>query len=1085
MDVDSQPMDPMRRFLMLSVFALALALATPLAALGQSRTTSAVRGSVIGPDSTPLVGATVTVRHSETGATRTGVTNQRGAFLVLLLQPGGPYTVTVEHLGFATGQVDDLVLQVGEAYTVEVLMRERAVELAGIDVAVDRATIFNPKQVGPATRLTERTLESTPILSRDVMELAVLSPLVKRTEGGGFSVAGQNDRYNAILVDGLVSKDMFGLTAGGVPGGQAGAKLIPIDAVSQYEVLVAPFDVRLSGFTGGVMNAVTRSGANDWRVRVSGVHRAEALMGDLTLPTGPVEASGVDRSVVAFSVGGPIVRDKGHFFVAGEFERRHQPPAGYNLGREPTSLVRVSEDAMDGLTSTMAQQHGVDVGAPGIYTLGQTLSNVFARSDWSFGGGDRLVIRNVFARASNDEAPNRSAFLPYELSSNAVFRRSTNNITSVQLFSGVGEHAANELDVTVQRSTDRTRPASDWPQVEVDLASAVDGVGFRRPVRVGGQFFAQQNALEQTSVRVTDAIDLPRDDDVTTLGLTASYYDIRHTFLPGALGEYWFPSFSDLERNAPYRYQRAILAEGADPEVDFQVIEWGAFVQHLMTAESGLTMHFGLRVDVPHVLGSPGRNPEVLDEFGLDSSQLPSGNLLFSPRFGFNWQSDGQRLTQVRGGFGWFAGQIPYVWLSNALHNDGLRSRTVMCEGRHYEEPVPSRPAPPLDVMSPPTSCYNPLASVQPAFREVRSVVAFEDGFRYPQDLKFSVAVDRELGDRTSLTLGALFNKALNQIGLRELNIESGGGGLVSLGGTERRYYTRISSRFDQVLLVTNEGEDWGASLSAEVKGMLGARTAFSVGYAIAKAWDRTSLTFTDTHSNFGFNATKGDVNRPLLRTSNFDRPHKLVAAVYGSPFPGLPDTEVSILYTAQSGLPFSYVYGGDVNGDGYPGNGGAFDRTNDLLYVPEDLSEAPLTLLTRVLLADAIENDACIGRYVGRVVPRNGCRAPWEHRLDLRLAHTLRWGDRDIRFEGDLINVLNLLNRDWGKVETTRPVVPLIELCDLGCDSPLPASWGAAMLPTRDGEGGLRSPDPWTVVMPDSQWQMQFGVRVTMGGSR
>lgn len=167
MDVDSRPSDPMRRFLMLPVVALALALATPVTGLGQSRTTSAVRGFVMGSDSTPLVGATVTVRHSETGATRTGVTNQRGAFLVLLLQPGGPYTVTVEHLGFATGQVDDLLLQVGEAQTVEVLMREQAVELAGIDVAVDRATIFNPKQVGPATRLTERTLESTPILSRD------------------------------------------------------------------------------------------------------------------------------------------------------------------------------------------------------------------------------------------------------------------------------------------------------------------------------------------------------------------------------------------------------------------------------------------------------------------------------------------------------------------------------------------------------------------------------------------------------------------------------------------------------------------------------------------------------------------------------------------------------------------------------------------------------------------------------------------------------------------------------------------------------------------------------------------------------
>ena len=149
--------------------------------------------------------------------------------------------------------------------------------MEGIDVVVDRAEVFNPSQVGPATRITERTVEAMPLLSRNVMELAVLSPLVKVTESGGFSVAGQNDRYNAILVDGLHNGDPFGLTPGGIPGGQAGAKLLPIDAVSQYEVLVAPYDIRLSGFAGGGMNAVTKTGTNDWRARGFAAGRHEAI----------------------------------------------------------------------------------------------------------------------------------------------------------------------------------------------------------------------------------------------------------------------------------------------------------------------------------------------------------------------------------------------------------------------------------------------------------------------------------------------------------------------------------------------------------------------------------------------------------------------------------------------------------------------------------------------------------------------------------------------------------------------------------------------------------------------------------------
>lgn len=218
-----------------------------------------------------------------------------------------------------------------------------------------------------------------------------------------------------------------------MPGGQAGAKLIPLDAISQYEVLIAPFDVRLSGFTGGVMNAVTRTGTNDWRMRASAVHRAEALMGDLNLVSGPVEASGVDRSLVALSFGGPLVRDEAHFFVAGEVEERHTVPTGYNLFRDDPLLTRVSPDGMDALQQAFADiSGGLEAGEAGPSALGQRVTNLFGRVDWNVADGHRLTVRNVFARAANDEEPNRSGFGRYELGSNAVYRESTSNTTSVQ-----------------------------------------------------------------------------------------------------------------------------------------------------------------------------------------------------------------------------------------------------------------------------------------------------------------------------------------------------------------------------------------------------------------------------------------------------------------------------------------------------------------------------------------------------------------------------------------------------------------------------------------------------------------------------
>ncbi|HSM06257.1 MAG TPA: carboxypeptidase regulatory-like domain-containing protein, partial [Longimicrobiales bacterium] len=695
---------PLRSLLPLLVAALAVgSLSESLSA--QSRTTSSVRGQVLGPGGAPVVQATVTIRHEGTGFQRVTGTNQEGDFLFLLLQPGGPYTLTVQNLGTRDYRQEGIQLQVGETAIVQVTLETQAIEIEGIEVRAERTEIFDPGQVGPATLLNEEVVESVPILSRNIMELAVLSPLVKTTEGGGFSVAGQNDRYNSLLIDGVLNKDVFGLTAGGVPGGQAGGKLIPIDAISQYEILVAPFDVRLSGFIGGVMNAVTRSGTNEWFGRVVGVARDEVLIGDLVLPTGPVEASGVDRRLIGASVGGPIIPNRAHFFLSTEFERRRQPPAGYNLFRDDPTLVRISPEAVEDVADSFQNQFGFDVGEAGPYPLEQELANLFGRLDWSFGDGSRLTLRNIFAWARNDESPNRAAFERYELSSNAVYREALSNTTSLQYFRNFGQRVGNELNVSLHHSSDGSEAASDFPQVEVEVLSSIDGASYGRALRVGSQFFAQDNDLSQTNFRVTDLVTIANGENDITLGLTGAFYDFQHRFLPGSLGEYFYASQTDLDLNAPQRFQRTILAPGEEPGIGFNVFEAGLLAQSQLDAGKGLTMRFGIRVDVPWVLDSPAENPDILAEYGFSTADLPSGQFLISPRWGFNWQSEGERRTQVRGGAGMFAGQIPFVWLSNAFHNDGLRSATYLCNGRVTDDPLSGNTVPPLDPAGLPGTC--------------------------------------------------------------------------------------------------------------------------------------------------------------------------------------------------------------------------------------------------------------------------------------------------------------------------------------------------------------------------------------------
>lgn len=1078
------------RRVLLAVTATAAALGAPAAGAGQSQTTSAIRGTVVEESGRPVADASVVVRNPLTGAERGAVTGTDGRFLVLLLQPGGPWSVRVSRIGFADAVEDGIQLQVGETRTLSLVLHVRAVEVEGVAVDVERSPVVNPAQTGPATRLGERAVQSLPILSRDVMDLAVLSPLVRTTESGGFSIGGQNDRYNAVLVDGLLNQDAFGLTSSGVPGGQAGAKLLPLDAVAQYEILVAPYDTRLTGFAGGVLNAVTRTGTNDWRVQGLAVGRHEALMGDLTLPLGSAEASGVQRSLLGFSVGGPLVRDRAHLFVSTEVERRRQPPSGYNAGRDPAALVGIDPENMGVFQSFFEERFSVPTGEAGPYALDQSLANAFARVDWQISHRHRLTVRNVFAYAANDESPNRAPFDPYELSSNAVFRTSTSNALSLQLFTDLGRRGGNELDLTFQRTTDRTTPASIFPQVEVVLRSPDQSVSATRPVRVGAQFYAQRNDLAQNSGRVTNTLTLPRGRSTWTLGASAAIYDIRHEYLPGSTGDWFFADWLDLVLNAPQRYQRTVLLDGQSPAVGFGVTELGAFVENQVEV-GRLTVRLGLRADVPFVLDRPEENARVLGYFGRSTSTVPRGRPLLSPRLSFNWHRGEHLRTQLRGGAGLFTGQLPYVWLANAFHNNGLRSVVRSCSGRWIDDPPTGNTAPPFDPANPDPTCL-----LGPA-RETRSVTLFEDGFVYPQYAKMSATVDQEITPRLTASVTGIFSHSINQVLLRELNIhpqEEGLGPLRGYGGRDRMHFgtpnnsgfapIRLLPGYDQILLATNGGGDRSWSVTAELRGTLTARLAFQAAYAYGRSYDRMSLAEVDLVANYGLTPTHGDPNDPPLTPSNFDRPHKVVLTLFGAPIPRLPDTEISILYTGESGLPFSYVYRGDYNGDGYPGLGAASDRNNDLVYVPRDPLEVPSGLGTSVRLYAALETDACLRKFQGFIMLRNHCRAPWQNRLDLRMAHTLRARGATVRVEGDLVNVLNLLDRQMGLIHTIRPVSPLLQPFQRSpFTGELLSEWAGGLLPLRDPAGNLVTPQPWTVSAPASQWQAQLGVRVTLGG--
>jgi hypothetical protein len=1068
----------------------------PCALGAQSTTTAAVAGRVLAADGAPVEAAQVTLLQASTGVRYAALTDAEGGFVLRLVGPGGPYTLSLTAFGFAAVSREGIQLRVGETLRVDVEMRTEAIAVEGIRVRLDRDAVFRSSQIGPVTLLDQALVESIPILSRDLTQLAVLSPMVKTSEEG-FSVAGQNDRYTALLVDGIAAKDVFGLTAGGIPGGQAGAKLLPLDAVAQYEVLVAPFDVRLSGFTGGVMNAVTRTGTNRWEGSAFGNARGESFTGKLELPGGrTADPSGVSREIFGFSLGGPLVRDVAHVFVSAEIESRSQPPDGLILGRDDPILPRITPSAMDRLLSEL-DVYGVDGGDPGVYVLRRDLANVFSRVDWRISDRHRLTARHVLSRAEDDTQPNRTAYDAYELSSNAVFRTSTTNTASVQFLSSLDGPWSNELLISLQRASDETSPAVEWPQVEVEVTSDHDPV-LVRPVRAGSQLVGQANDLDQTMVELADHLTAAWGDHTVTFGARGALYDIDHLYLPGSAGSYRFLSMQDLADSLPHRYERTILQEGVDPRVRFSVMEVSGFVQDEFRVDDRLTLRYGIRMDVPVVPDRPTDNAEVQRLFGKGTNTVPSRQILFSPRFGFTWQSGGERTTQIRGGAGLFLGRPPFVWLANAYANDGLRTVTLVCDGgRDIEDATAPNRAPPFDPRGPlPDECVQTRPGAY-----VRTVTLFDEGFQFPQDLKLSLAADREITDRLTASASVIFTRALNQVFLEDLNI---GPAVVDpdpdagyTGGYGNRLHfgvptatgfapTRLHPEYGHVLQATNRSDDHAWAVSAELRGELSDHVRFQAGYSFSRSYDRMSLTFTDMISNFGLNGSVGHPNRPDLRPSRFDRPHKVVVALSGTPIPGLRGTEISVLYTGESGLPFSYVYRSDINGDGYPGSGAASDRYNDLVWLPREdelsffPSEGPGT---SILMANALRNDECLSAYAGRMVPRNACRAPWQNRLDLRVSQRFPAGPVDVRIDADVVNVLNLLNGSWGHIREARSSLPLLEADRRVEDSPtglLEARWGGAVLPIRDAEGNLRPAEPWVNATPDSQWQAQIGLRVS-----
>jgi hypothetical protein len=1060
--------------------ALLAVLLCPSAASSQGAALAGVRGTVTRADGAALERAIIEIRHAPTGRTVSVETDAAGRYVIANLPAGGAHTLTVAAFGYASRRIESVQLQAGTIHRYDFRLEPGALTLPEVEVRARADARFDAGRSGAATVVGEAEVRSHPTIERSVMELVALSPMAARV-GGGTSIAGQNSRYNALQIDGARYQDLFGTAADGAPGGIANARPLPLDAVEQFQVLVAPFDVRQSGFTGGMVNVVTRGGTNEWQAGGFGHYRDRHFLG--TLET-DAQSSGVPsfrNALAGISVGGPVVRDRGHVFVALEMERRTTGSSGYNLGSADPFAARVAPDSAARFAQILRDRYGVDAGTAAQVTLDNPRENVFARTDWQL-GRHRLMLRHNYAAAQRDVQPNRAATGAYEFGSRLYAYRSSTHATTLQLVSVLGSRWSNELLVNAHRITDGTRTASTAPTIDVDVVSDFDSVRVRRLLRAGGRHDVQPARVTQTGIELRNAVTAALGSHLLTVGAVAEALRVSSRFTSNPHGHYTFRDLAALEAGRPVHYERTL--DLADPTVRFDAGHLGAFIQDEWRIARGLTLHLGVRVDVPVLRDPPEENTALRAALGVSTATLPRTAPLWSPRAAFNWQS-GARTTQLRGGIGLFTGRPAYSWLAGAYAQTGLRSALLTCD---------SVSAPPIGTLT--SACSGTSgAPLRPP-----PITLFARDFRFPQDLRIAAGIDQALPRGFVASADVVLGVSRRQLFLRDLNL----GAPVTPGSDDQGWTdgfgfhrrdsfgmpvregfatVRPAPGFHQVIELGDDAHNRALALSLEVAGSV-AKVNVRGAYTFTRSIDAQSLTHPDAAVSFAAVPGAGHPNAPVATRSDFDRPHRLLLSL-SRHLTRSGDSEISLLYIGESGAPFTYVYGFDINGDGAPAPG-LTEAFNDPLWVPQLISQFPGTLGSAAAFFGLLDADPCLAAMAGTVVARNSCRAPAIHRLDLRATHALRVGRTEVRLVADLLNLLHLLGSDRGLVYTVPSLVPILDVSSPRTHSPGPpppehqplVAWFAGPR-VRDADGSFRSLLPYSVDPARSRWQAQLGIEI------
>lgn len=1035
---------------------VALAVWTP--GLSAQATTGSITGIIRTPEGAGA-GTQVTVRNTSTGFARTVVASEDGRYLVPGLESGS-YEVSTTLIGYAVSS-RTVKVALGQTTRVDFNLAAQAIELSGITVTAGAATgQISPSRTGVLTTISDSTLDRLPSLNRNFTDFVTLTPQVSTTlPNGGLSGGGVNNRYNQVQIDGTNETDLFGLGSTGQPGGQADGKSIGIEAVKEYQVLLAPFDVRHGNFAGLLINAVTKSGTNTFHGALYGFGRNQSFTRSQDY------INDYKQYQYGLTLGGPIQKDKILFFVNAELQSYNTPATGVYVGASGFDVTSADVAA----AKTALEAYGMPTGSAGPVTLHTPLTNIFARLDFpDLPYNSSLVLRYNYGKATRGAlARGSSGSSPtLALTSNQYQYASTKNAPALELRTNFASGAFNELRASYTRIRDpRTAVGGiNTAQVSVGISGAT--------VVAGTERYSQGNEVDQDIIELTDNVTLPFGSHTVVIGTQNEFYKVRNLYANAANGVWTFDSLDSLKSGLAYSYIVGVPAPGTgDGSVRFKTSTLAAYIQDQWSVSPNFTLTYGLRADMPSFANKPPTNPDILSQFGRNTADIPSGHVQISPRVGFNWDVTGDQRNQLRGGIGAFVGHPAYVWMSNAFQNSGLSGVNLL---------TCTRTAPTFNstaISNPPNTCSNGLTAAAGS-----EVDLLQSDLRMPQTLRASVGYDRDLGHNLIATVEGLYTHAIYSPFYYNLALAGQQGvdahGRVMYGPRPYATVLKVPSR-NFVIDVGNQNKNHFYNLT----GMLSRRFADhwegSAAYTYSRGWDVQSFTSSTAYSQYRYGRVwAGDQMDKTATRSSFEQRHRIVAqASYTFP----TNTTLSFIYTGSSGIPYNFVYTSDLNGDGL--------SYNDPIYVPTDATnsnEIQFQSYTSgghtytpeeqaAAFNKFIDASSCLSSQRGQIMERNVCTAPWSNILNVSVRQSLRTLNfQHVSLQLDIFNLLNLLNKDWGKVGSTYSDVSLLTYRGLSNGS-------SSTLYAGDSQPIVTFNPSTTVVNYDnldSNYQMQLSLR-------